>query len=106
MTAEIDARMAPAFNIVDEVLFLSQGGKCINDVERIDLHRIQSERPDIIILMIGDNDVLLLFCYCCSFFLLYTDCEGLAGRLVSLASRKILSSVSMPSAQSFSIVGI
>ena len=36
---------------------------------------IQSYCPDIMILMIGDNDV---------FF--DTDCEGLAGRLVSLAT--------------------
>ena len=36
---------------------------------------IQSYCPDIIILMIGDNDVLF-----------DTDCEGLAGRLVSLAT--------------------
>ena len=36
---------------------------------------IQSDCPDIMILMIGDNDM---------FF--DTDCEGLAGRLVSLAT--------------------
>ena len=70
--------MAPAFNLagkVDNVLFLGKGGKCINDVERIDFHMIRSDCPDIIILMIGDNNV---------FF--DTDCEGLAGRLVSLAT--------------------
>ena len=81
MTAGIDARMAPAFNLagkVDEVLFLGKGGKCINDVERIDFHKIQSGRPDVIILMIEDNDVVAFF--------LNTDCEGLAGRLVSLAA--------------------
>ena len=64
MTAGIDARMAPAFNLagkVDEVLFLGKGGKCISDVERIDFHKIQSGRPDIIILMIGDNDVVAFF---------------------------------------------
>ena len=77
LTAGIDARMVPVFNLagkLDNVLFLGKGGRCINDVERIDFHRIQSDRPDTIILMIGDNDV---------FF--DTDCDGLAGRLVLLA---------------------
>ena len=60
---------------MDNVLFLGKEGKCINDVERIDFHMIRSDCPDIIILMIGDNNV---------FF--DTDCEGLAGRLVSLAT--------------------
>ena len=64
LTAGIDARMAPAFNIarkVDEVLFLGKGGKRLNDVEWIDLsrfHRIQSEHRDIIKLRNGDNDVI------------------------------------------------
>ena len=78
LTDGIDARTAPAFNLagkVDNALFLCKGGKCINNVERIDFHMIQSDRPDIIILMVGDNDV---------FF--DTDCEGLADRLVSLAT--------------------
>ena len=64
LTAGIDARMAPAFNIarkVDEVLFLGKGGKRLNDVERLDLsrfHRIQSEHRDIIKLMNGDNHAI------------------------------------------------
>ena len=60
LTAEIDARMAPTFNIagtVDEVLFLGKGGKCINELEQIDFHWMWSDCPDIIILMIGDNNV-------------------------------------------------
>ena len=78
LTAGINARLASAFNSaekVDNALFLGKAGKCINDVERIDFHVIQSDCPDIIILMIRDNDV---------FF--DTDCEGLAGRLVPLAT--------------------
>ena len=42
LTAGIEARMAPAFNLagkVDHVLFLGKGGKCMNDVERIDFHK-------------------------------------------------------------------
>ena len=45
---------------MDNVLFLGKGGKCINDVERIDFHMIRSDCPDIIILMIEDNDVFFL----------------------------------------------
>ena len=62
MTAGINARMAPVFNLagkVDNVLFLGKGGKCINDVKRFDFHMIQSACPDITIHMIGDNDVFL-----------------------------------------------
>ena len=78
LTAGINARMAPAFNLegkVNNVLFLRKGGKCISHVEWIDFNMIQSACPNIVILMIGDNDV---------FF--DTDCMGLAGRLVSLVT--------------------
>ena len=60
---------------MDIVLFLGEGGKWNNDVERIDFHMTQSACPDIIILMTGDDDVLF-----------DTDCEDLAGRLVSLTT--------------------
>ena len=43
LTVGIDARMVPAFNLagkLDNVLFLDKGGKCINDVERIDFYMI------------------------------------------------------------------
>ena len=43
LTAGMEARMAPAFNLagkVDNVLFLGKGEKCINDVERIDFYMI------------------------------------------------------------------
>ena len=78
LKAGLTARMAPAFSLagkVDNILFPLKGGKCINGVEQIDFHMIQSACPNIIILMIGDNGV---------FF--DTDCKGLAGRLVSLAT--------------------
>ena len=54
-------------------------------MERFDVHRIQSDRPDIMILMIGDN----AGGFFCGFFF-DTDCEGLAGRLVSITTINML----------------
>ena len=63
LTVGINARMAPAFNIagkVDKVLFLGKGGKRINDVEQINLHRIQAECQDILTLVMRDNNGVVL----------------------------------------------
>ena len=80
LTAGNDARMAPAFILVgkvDNVPLLGKGGKCIDDVERIDFHMLQSVCPNIIILMTGVTYV---------FF--DTDCEGSAGRERRLHQRR------------------
>ena len=44
---------------VDKIEFLGSGGKRIECVEKEDLKQIRDEGPNIVVLMIGENDIFL-----------------------------------------------
>ena len=60
---------------MDKIEFLGRGGKRTECVEKEDLKQIRDECPNIVVLMIDENDIFL-----------DTDPEGLAGRIVSFAA--------------------
>ena len=60
---------------VDTIEFLGRGGKCTECVEKEDLKQICDEGPNIVVLMIGENDIFL-----------DADPEGFAGRAASLTT--------------------
>ena len=59
MQAGTDARMRPTFKLegTARVRMLGKGGKTIGDFVRRDIPVIQRYRPDILILLLGDNDI-------------------------------------------------
>ena len=59
MQAGTDARMRPSFKLEEtaRVRMLGKGGKTIGDFVRRDIPVIQRYRPDILILLLGDNDI-------------------------------------------------
>ena len=73
-----DPRMTSSFNLigkVDQISFLGRGGKRVVNVENEDLPQTHDVHPDIVALIIGENDVGV-----------DTDPEGVAGRIMSLAT--------------------
>ena len=59
MQAGTDARMRPSFKLEEtaRARMLGKGGKTIGDFVRRDIPVIQRYRPDILILLLGDNDI-------------------------------------------------
>ena len=59
MQAGTDARMRPTFKLegTARVRMSGKGGKTIGDFVRRDIPVIQRSRPDILILLLGDNDI-------------------------------------------------
>ena len=57
--AGTDARMRPSFKLegTARMRMLGKGGKTIGDFVRRDIPVIQRYRPDILILLLGDNDI-------------------------------------------------
>ena len=76
--AGTDARMRPFFKLegTARVRMLGKGGKTIGDFVRRDIPVIQRYRPDILILLLGDNDIG------CD-----TSAEEIANHLIALASQ-------------------
>ena len=74
MQAGTDARMRPSFKLegTARVRMLGKGGKTIGDFVRRDIPVILRYRPDILILLLGDND---------------TGAEDIANHLITLASQ-------------------
>ena len=60
---------------VDQISLLGRSGKLFANVENEDLPQTHDVHPDIVALIIGENDVGV-----------DTDPEGLAGRIMSLAT--------------------
>ena len=75
-----DARTSPSFHMerTAAVTFHGRGGKTIADFINSDMPRIKQERPDVLLLFLGDNDV--------SFD---SSADEIAGRLYSLASHLV-----------------
>ena len=74
----VDPKMTSSFNLirkVDQISFLGRVGKRVANVENEDLQQICDICPDIVALIIGENDVRV-----------DTDPKGLAGRIMSLAT--------------------
>ena len=82
MQAGTDARMRPSFKLEEtaRVQMLGKGGKTIGDFVRRDIPVIQRYRPDILILLLGDNDIG------CD-----TSAEEIANHLIALASQLYMS---------------
>jgi len=59
MQAGTDARMRPSFKLEEtaRVRMLGKGGKTIGDFVRRDIPVIQRYRPDLLILLLTDNDI-------------------------------------------------
>ena len=78
MQAGTDARMRPSFKLEEtaRVRMLGKGGKTMGDFVRRDIPVIQRYRPEILILLLGDNDIG------CD-----TSAEEIANHLIALASR-------------------
>ena len=76
--AGTDARMRPSFKLEEtaRVRMLGKGGKTIGDFVRRDISIIQRYWPDILILLLGDNDIG------CD-----TNAEEIAIHLIALASQ-------------------
>ena len=80
LISDVDPRMTGSFNLigkVDQISFLGRGGKRVVNVENEDLPQTHDVHPDIVALIIGENDVGV-----------DTDPEGLAGRIMSLATHQ------------------
>ena len=74
----VDPRMTSSFNFiwkVDQISFPGRVRKRVANAENEDLQQIHDVRPDIVALIIGENVVGV-----------DTDPEGLAGRIMSLAT--------------------
>ena len=82
MQAGTDTRMRPSFKLEEtaRVQMLGKGGKTIGDFVRRDIPVIQRYRPDILILLLGDNDIG------CD-----TSAEEIANHLIALASQLYMS---------------
>ena len=68
-------RVKRRLETVDKIEFLGRGGKRTECVKKEDLKQIRDACPNIVVLMIGENDIFR-----------DTDPEGLAGRIVSYAT--------------------